>query len=198
MNRVFKCALVCGRRAGTSHVSHVYHQTKCSHYRIGFNYDATDRKCSHRHPMIRLNKQRAIHNIDGTNNKAGSITHKCVLLVKFSQKKEELDFYVTNLGQDQAVLGYPFLKMFNPDTNWTKGNLIEGNKVLITPKQMWGYGRRTESSFEEHTLPSNGQPLQTKERNYFRKMTFLRNTKYIDRSSPRKRQNNFRHLEKKI
>jgi hypothetical protein len=89
--------------------------------------------------MIRLDKQHAIHNIDGMNNKAGSITYKCVLLVKFGQKKKELDFYITNLEQDQAVLEYPFLKMFNPDTNWAKGNLIGGNKVLITPKQMWGH-----------------------------------------------------------
>ena len=48
-----------------------------------------------------------------------------------------MDFFITNLGQERIVLGYPFLKMFNPDINWTKGNLTRTSMVSITPVRLW-------------------------------------------------------------
>jgi len=42
----------------------------------------------------------SIQNIDGTLNKAGSITHCCDLLVSQTRKQECTHFFVTNLGDD--------------------------------------------------------------------------------------------------
>ena len=60
-------------------------------------------------PTEELQNPRNILNIDGTNNKAGQITRKCRLKVKLGDVSQDMDFYVTNLGQDRIVLGYPFL-----------------------------------------------------------------------------------------
>ena len=60
-------------------------------------------------PTEDLKKPRSIHNIDGTNNQAGLITKKCRLKVQIGKNKQEMDFFITNLGQDRIVLGYPFL-----------------------------------------------------------------------------------------
>jgi hypothetical protein len=49
-------------------------------------------------PTQLLSKPRAIHNIDGTHNKAGSITRKCQLEVQFGDNIKNVDFYVTDLG----------------------------------------------------------------------------------------------------
>ena len=48
-----------------------------------------------------------------------------------------MDFFITNLGRDHIVLGYPFLKLFNPNINWTKGNLTWTSMVSITPVHLW-------------------------------------------------------------
>ena len=48
-----------------------------------------------------------------------------------------MDFFITNLGQDRIVLGYPFLKLFNLNINWTKGNLTWTSTVSITPVYLW-------------------------------------------------------------
>src|SRR5712675_3445124 len=80
-----------------------------------------------------LDKPRSIHNIDGTNNQAGLITEKCRLKVRLGKVDQEMDFFITNLGQDRIVLGYPFLRFFNPTINWEKGNLDHASLVEITP-----------------------------------------------------------------
>src|SRR5712672_3651174 len=84
-------------------------------------------------PTEELNKPRSIHNIDGTNNRAGLITKKCRLKVQLGKNKQEMDFFITNLGQDRIVLGYPFLRFFNPTINWEKENLDHTSLVEITP-----------------------------------------------------------------
>jgi hypothetical protein len=50
-----------------------------------------------------------LRNIDGTYNKAGSITHYIDLLISRGNKKVNQRFYVTNLGMDRLILGYPWL-----------------------------------------------------------------------------------------
>ena len=39
-------------------------------------------------------------------------------------------FYITNLGDDRVILGYPWLRDFNPKINWTTGKL-EGPLVEV-------------------------------------------------------------------
>jgi hypothetical protein len=65
-------------------------------------------------PVRKLQHARIIYNIDGTPNKAGSITHKCQLKLHFGENSTDVDFFVTDLGQDRVVLGFPFLQQFNP------------------------------------------------------------------------------------
>ena len=41
-------------------------------------------------------------------------------------------FYLTNLGKDCFILGYPFLWEFNPRIDWKTGQLLEGNIEIET------------------------------------------------------------------
>ena len=88
-------------------------------------------------PTEELQNPRSILNIDGTNNKAGQITHKCRLKVKLGKSSQEMDFYITDLGQDWIVLGYPFLRMFNPTINWSNGGINHLSQITITPTKLW-------------------------------------------------------------
>jgi len=42
-------------------------------------------------------------------------------------------FFITNLGKEQAILGYPWLEEFNPEINWTNGKLLGTRVTLKTP-----------------------------------------------------------------
>src|SRR6266702_539149 len=63
---------------------------------------------------IPLKKPRYIWNIDGTHNKSGSIKEYVDLQVQVGPKKEEMRFLVTHIGEDELVLGYPWLAAFQP------------------------------------------------------------------------------------
>jgi hypothetical protein len=58
------------------------------------------------------------------------------------KNKREMDFFITNLGQDRIVLGYPFLRFFNPTINWEKGNLDHTSLIEITPSLLLKHCRK--------------------------------------------------------
>jgi hypothetical protein len=63
---------------------------------------------------LHLQKPRTIWNIDGTHNKDGTIKDFVDLQVRVGPKTQEMKFLVTNLGEDEIVLGYPWLAAFQP------------------------------------------------------------------------------------
>ena len=71
-----------------------------------------------------------VHNVDGTVNKGGTISHYCNLWVRQGKHVEKLGFYVANLGRDRLILGYPWFTKFNPSFDW-KNNILEGEEVEI-------------------------------------------------------------------
>jgi len=73
-----------------------------------------------------LPKKIKVFNVDGTENKQGEMTHFCCLRILYNGKEDLQDFYITDLGKDRLILGYPFLRMFNPQIDWVKGKLKEG------------------------------------------------------------------------
>jgi len=71
----------------------------------------------------KLTIPRPVFNVDGTNNRHGTITHACDLMVKKGNRKERQHFYVSNLGRDRFILGYPWFCAFTPDIDWTNTQL---------------------------------------------------------------------------
>jgi len=71
----------------------------------------------------KLNFQRPVYNVNGTMNRHGTITHACDLMVKQGNKKVRQRFYVSNLGKDRFILGYPWFRAFNPDIDWAEAKL---------------------------------------------------------------------------
>jgi len=79
---------------------------------------------------MKLNFQRPVYNVDGTENKHRTITHACDLLVKQGNKKERLRFYISNLGKDRFIFGYPWFRKFNPDVDW-ENTKLRGPQVKV-------------------------------------------------------------------
>ena len=59
--------------------------------------------------------------MDGTTNKAGELTRCIDLDMKYEEKRQVIQFYITNLGQDRIIFGYPWLAEFSPKINWKEG-----------------------------------------------------------------------------
>ena len=87
-------------------------------------------------PRKVLFKPRPIVNVDGTENKAGAVTEACILEIEHQGKRKLQRFYITDLGFDRVLLGYPWLSAFNPQIDWGTGK-VEGKLTLKTVANAW-------------------------------------------------------------
>ena len=63
-----------------------------------------------------LEKPKRIYNIDNTSNKAGSITHSLELKVTTKGTDKVMRFLVTDISNEDILLGYPWLATFEPNS----------------------------------------------------------------------------------
>jgi hypothetical protein len=76
----------------------------------------------------------ALHNIDGSKNKAGSLTHFARLTLTIDSWNKPTDFLVTDLGPEDIILGLPWLKKVNPTIDWDSGEMeIPNSPEQFTP-----------------------------------------------------------------
>src|ERR1700741_4646302 len=88
---------------------------------------------------IKLETPRPVRNVDGTLNKAGVVDRACDLIITQGNKKTKQRFYVTKLGSDRLILGYPWFREFNPNINWKHGNIIRSKIKLETVFKNWAH-----------------------------------------------------------
>src|SRR5580692_585407 len=84
-----------------------------------------------------LPKPRTIWLMLGTRNEERHITHYVDLLVRCGDKSKELRFLVTDLGEEEIVLGYPWLKVFRPKIDWKNTTLDEEMHPLVIRTTGW-------------------------------------------------------------
>ena len=63
------------------------------------------------------------YNMDGTENKKGTIKNYVDLQFSINGKEFQERFYVTGLGKQKVILGLPWLRRHNPEINWQTGKL---------------------------------------------------------------------------
>jgi hypothetical protein len=81
-----------------------------------------------------LENPQTIRNADGTVNLSGSLTRFTDLEVYFEGATEVQRFYITNLGEDRAIFGFPWLRTFQPEVDWWNAQ-INGKAELYTTDQ---------------------------------------------------------------
>src|SRR6267154_614221 len=94
----------------------------------------------------KLDRMRTVKNIDGTLNVVGNITHACDLLVSQGRKQVRTRFFVTNLGGDRFIFGYPWLAEFNPDINWPEA-IVNGPRFRV---ETLVHGKLTQQEYLQH------------------------------------------------
>jgi hypothetical protein len=74
-------------------------------------------------PSIELPQLIPVYNVNGTENQAGAITHVVDALLFLRNHSERTLFAVTNLGDQQMLLGHDWLVNHNPEIDWAKGEV---------------------------------------------------------------------------
>ena len=92
--------------------------------------------------MTPLEKPKQIYNIDNTSNKVGSITHLLKLKVTTKGQDKVMRFLVTDIGNEDVLLGYPWLATFEPKFGW-KEAIIETAALPIILSYMQPNDSRT-------------------------------------------------------
>jgi Retroviral aspartyl protease len=67
-----------------------------------------------------LDKPVKAYNVDGTENKQGTINAYVNLEFKLGDRKFNKHFYVTGLGKQRIILGCPWLHKYNPIIDWKR------------------------------------------------------------------------------
>jgi len=57
-------------------------------------------------------------------------TSAVLLMVRYNKQDTQQKFYVTDLREDQIILGMPFLAAANPDIDWSTGTF--DGEILAT------------------------------------------------------------------
>ena len=74
-------------------------------------------------PSIALPQSIPVYNVDGMENQAGAITHVVDASLSLRNHSEHTLFVVTNLGDQQMLLGHDWLVNHNPEIDWVRGEV---------------------------------------------------------------------------
>ena len=78
---------------------------------------------SNRLNLIKLSQPIPVYNVDGTPNKAGSVTEIVDLVLRYKNHSERTTFAVSSLGKQKLILGHSWLHKHNPEINWSTGEV---------------------------------------------------------------------------
>jgi Retroviral aspartyl protease len=85
-------------------------------------------------PMV---NPRMVFNVDGTENQGGQVNHYCVLNILQGRKQSAQVFFITNLGNDRLIFGYPWLEEFAPQIDWRNRTILGPPVKLTTTGRSW-------------------------------------------------------------
>ena len=69
----------------------------------------------------RLEEPRNLFNVNGMTNKSGSLQFYTDLQVQTGSQRTNLRFFLTDLGDNKAILGYPWFAAVQPHIDWKRG-----------------------------------------------------------------------------
>jgi hypothetical protein len=72
-------------------------------------------------PIKKMDQPRKLFNVDGTENKSGGLQFYTDLQVRTGMSMTFLRFFLSDLGEHKAILGYPWFAATQPKIDWKKG-----------------------------------------------------------------------------
>jgi hypothetical protein len=81
-------------------------------------------------PIKQLEEPQKLFNIDRIQNRSGDLQFYTDLQVQTGSQHVNLRFFLTDLGENQAILGYPWFAATQPQINW-KNRWIDHSQLPI-------------------------------------------------------------------
>jgi hypothetical protein len=72
-------------------------------------------------PIKTLREPRKLFNVDRTPNKAGDLKYFTDLTTRTGMKPTTLRYFLSDLGDNKVILGYPWFAAAQPKIDWVKG-----------------------------------------------------------------------------
>src|SRR5712672_1870763 len=72
-------------------------------------------------PIKMLRYPRPLFNVDGTTNKQGDLKFYTDLTMRTGAVKKNMRFFLSDLGNHQLILGYPWFAAYQPKVDWARG-----------------------------------------------------------------------------
>jgi hypothetical protein len=108
-------------------------------------------------PVEELAEPCKVFNVDGTQNRHGQITHYTDLDVRTGDQMQTMHFFLTNLGEQKVILGYPWFVAVQPTIDWAKGWITYEQLPVVIKARI----RRTPTKIHAATV-SDRQTLASK------------------------------------
>jgi hypothetical protein len=88
-------------------------------------------------PIEELTEPRKVFNVDRTQNCHGQITHYTDLEVRTGNQTQMMRFFLTNLGKQKVILGYPWFTAVQPIIDWAKGWIAYKQLPVVIKAKLW-------------------------------------------------------------
>src|SRR5260221_9531502 len=82
-------------------------------------------------PIKQMEEPRKLFNVDGTENKSGELKYYTDLQVQTGTNYTNLCFYLTELGEQKAIMGYLWFAATQPKINWRHGWIDHAQLPII-------------------------------------------------------------------
>jgi hypothetical protein len=82
-------------------------------------------------PIQWLALPRKLYNVDSTSNQSGDLLYYTDLSVQTGDKWVNLRFFLSNLGENKAILGYPWFAAMQLKIDWRRGSIDHSQLPII-------------------------------------------------------------------
>ena len=82
-------------------------------------------------PIHPLEQPRKIFNVNGTENKSRELKYYTDLEVQTGTMRSSLCFFLTDLGENKAILGYSWFAAMQPKIDWKRGWIDSSQLPII-------------------------------------------------------------------
>lgn len=97
----------------------------------------------HRMPTKPYARPKTIRNVDNSFNILGKVSNYVETILTIGEHEEQVKLAVTNIGEDQLILGLPWLRRHNPNLDWAKGQMAFDRCPISCQIQMKRKRRQT-------------------------------------------------------
>ena len=117
-------------------------------------------------PIRKLSQPRKLFNVDNTENKSGDLQFYTDLDVRTGTNTITLRFFLSDLGEHKAILGYPWFAAVQPKIDWKRGWIDHTQLPIIFRAKD---AKRAIFAPRTRNIP---RPLKTKEHYFVGRVTF--------------------------